>query len=824
VLVASLAVEVPAAIRGRAAAHVAIAGPLQPFVGQLLAAVAMAALSLAPRPTSSGPQPLVTALGAGRAARPVPALALAAKAAPTTITTALVEDAVPPALQPAGAVAQPLRTYQVARNDTLWGIAERELGDPLRWRDIYALNQDRPQPGGARLTDPHWIDPGWTILLPAGPAAASGSPAAMPAPVAPPSAPSPSTTPSATTSPVAGRAAEGPPVHDTGSPSAQASPGPQAATGQHDPPAAPPTGTATPATVSLPSGSVVAGTFAAGVLSSVAIGRLRRRHAYQPSRPEPGRSLAPPPLGPTIRRLAAGSATPDGDDPPRIPDPTTADRQSRQPDGIEIGEQDGTTVAVDLAELSGIALCGGAADQVARAWATALLTRAGPLAAEVVATAASMEQLFPGVGEVPGLRTAEDTAQLTRILESEVVARTRKLVAARAGDAAAYRRANPDEPLPALLALLDQVAPVDGARLAPTVKTCGRLGMAVVFLADVEGASIRVRLDGSTVAEAELSDDPVAGFTGTRLFGLQAEEAVDILRALANAEFRPTSEDNPEWTEVIERMEHPNPEPQPWPDPPPAGQLGADTPVRVAALGPLTITVCGRTISRGLRSLAKELLVYYLLRPEGATIEQAVDHLWPDTDPKLVHRHFWTAAANLRTRLRETTDAESKVLDQAGEVYRLDPTVVSADLWDFQAALGGAARTGDDTAAAQALRRAVDAYRGDLAEGAGWIWAEAPREDLHRRAIDAHLRLAELEESLANSAAAVAVLERATELDRYAEEPHRRLMLLQAHQGRTDAVKATWRALQRRLVEIDLDPDPATARLYRRLVADEPVA
>jgi hypothetical protein len=49
-------------------------------------------------------------------------------------------------------------------------------------------------------------------------------------------------------------------------------------------------------------------------------------------------------------------------------------------------------------------------------------------------------------------------------------------------------------------------------------------------------------------------------------------------------------------------------------------------------------------------------------------------------------------------------------------------------------------------------------------------------------------------------------------------------MSLQAGQGRPDAVKATWRQLQRRLIEIDLDPDPATARLYRILVAEEPAA
>ena len=58
------------------------------------------------------------------------------------------------------------RTYVVQRGDTLWGIAERQLGDPLDWSEIYQLNEGRAQPDGRALTDPHWIYPGWTLVLP----------------------------------------------------------------------------------------------------------------------------------------------------------------------------------------------------------------------------------------------------------------------------------------------------------------------------------------------------------------------------------------------------------------------------------------------------------------------------------------------------------------------------------------------------------------------------------------------------------------------------------------------------------------------------------
>ena len=119
------------------------------------------------------------------------------------------------------------------------------------------------------------------------------------------------------------------------------------------------------------------------------------------------------------------------------------------------------------------------------------------------------------------------------------------------------------------------------------------------------------------------------------------------------------------------------------------------------------------------------------------------------------------------------------------------------------------------------MRRAVDAYRGDLLSGSGYPWVEPVRQDLHRRALDAHLRLAELEDQAGHPDAAVAVLERVIDLDRYAEEPYRRLMALHAAHGRLDAVTATWQLLRRRLADLDVDMDETTARLYRTLTATD---
>lgn len=66
---------------------------------------------------------------------------------------------------------RPTKHYEVkppqGRNhDTLWDIAERTLGDPFRYKEIFALNKDRMQPDGSRLTDADLIRPGWQLQLP----------------------------------------------------------------------------------------------------------------------------------------------------------------------------------------------------------------------------------------------------------------------------------------------------------------------------------------------------------------------------------------------------------------------------------------------------------------------------------------------------------------------------------------------------------------------------------------------------------------------------------------------------------------------------------
>ncbi|HYN33746.1 MAG TPA: LysM peptidoglycan-binding domain-containing protein, partial [Ilumatobacteraceae bacterium] len=76
--------------------------------------------------------------------------------------------------------------YTVQRGDTLWDIADEQLGDPTAWPEIWNDNAGDDMGGGRTFDDPDLILPGWELdLAGADPAEVADTPAEV-APVAAP--------------------------------------------------------------------------------------------------------------------------------------------------------------------------------------------------------------------------------------------------------------------------------------------------------------------------------------------------------------------------------------------------------------------------------------------------------------------------------------------------------------------------------------------------------------------------------------------------------------------------------------------------------------
>ena len=153
--------EVTAARKGRLTRRLPLAGLNQAIAARLIGAL----LLLSPAPGWARPAPAAT--------DPRPAVVAAA----STQATAAAEGAAIRPGQPTSPTSrspeQPQYEVQAKQpgrpRDTLWGIAERFLGDPRRWPEIFELNRGRllPDPPGGRFVDPDWIYPGQVLCLPA---------------------------------------------------------------------------------------------------------------------------------------------------------------------------------------------------------------------------------------------------------------------------------------------------------------------------------------------------------------------------------------------------------------------------------------------------------------------------------------------------------------------------------------------------------------------------------------------------------------------------------------------------------------------------------
>lgn len=242
--------------------------------------------------------------------------------------------------------------------------------------------------------------------------------------------------------------------------------------------------------------------------------------------------------------------------------------------------------------------------------------------------------------------------------------------------------------------------------------------------------------------------------------------------------------------------------------------------MRVRLLGAYRVeTMAGDEIATGLRSKAREALAYCLLHPDGRTSEQVIDQVLPEVELARGPQRFWNTMTNIRSTLRQATGVDKlPTVERAGPLYRPDPEVFEVDVWQVQAALRAAHDASDTQELLAALEQVAASYTANLLETPSYGWAEPLREELRRRVIDNLARLAELHHKADNPERALGVLEQAITADPYAEELYqRRIMRLQAALGRPDAVQRTFRILEDRLDELELDPSDVTVQLVGAL-------
>ncbi|MFF4989743.1 BTAD domain-containing putative transcriptional regulator [Streptosporangium saharense] len=663
--------------------------------------------------------------------------------------------------------------HVVKRGDTLWKIAARKLGSPQRWGRIWKLNAHKVQADGQVFTDPDLINPGWQLRLP------SSRPAAHEV--------SNATPPPRPYIPVRPQASEPflAPLSPTVSPS----------------PALP------VFTVEVPSGGVVSMAFAAGLSTAYAASRFHRRRRRVPPPASTEITIAPepepPPVVKAMRNAHLRTYADRQEGPPSDADLMREAFSIDVPDKVVAGHRkDRTGVDIQPAGLS-LGLTGPGADDAIRVIVLDLLRQADRFRVEVILSTPDAQRLFAVSAEemkaVPGLIVTESSgAAVGRFAETHFT-RSRMLIERGADSIDTLRRDDPGEVLPAVLLVTSVTDELFDQGVAAILVSADRSGAGALLKGNwPPGTTCDVREDGR-VSSAE--GPKAASFDGVRFFRLTVRDAADCLRQLADVH-RDQSEAE---EEALDELGLPT-----W---------DGHTLVRLSVLGRPVIQVRGRSGTVPLTGLQLQLFVFLALHPNGATRDEICAALWPE---KAVDVGVHDPLRHLRDTLRSATGYVDKGRRDApfvkahGRTYRIDPNLVSVDLWDFQNVISAARNADDSAARVVALSQAAQLCRGVLAEGLICEWIDERRSPQARIQADVLSQLAELQEQ-DDPEAALNVLERIIVLNPDPEETWRRIIRLQLRLNRRDQARNTAALLRERLQELGVRATRETERLFSEL-------
>ncbi|MEY9936995.1 LysM peptidoglycan-binding domain-containing protein [Streptacidiphilus sp. MAP5-3] len=721
----------------------------------------------------------------------------------------------------------------VRQGDTLWDLARRHLGDPLRWREIYHLNHGVPQADGRTLSDPDLICPGWTLQLPSSTVQTTGGQPALPLVTssAPTPAPVPVTATSGTPPPIS------PPT--SGRTATPEQPSPRPSRPQHSAHAA-----TSSSGVHLPAGGGYIDLALLAALTALAGRALARRRArpHAPRAPQPYE--IPEPTHPE-------------DDPL-----TCALRQLHRLNPNTLVPSAGTPVATDegrtlnLGQLLAraadhrVALTGpGAADVVRAMLATAIT--AAEAGEELVISAPELSELAPALtgAQLPRLHVVPDAGAALTALEAHAL---------RAVRTAAQTDVGP----PPRLVLIGALSLGEHERLTALLRADQANVIAAVHPDPLPGVwEVTVDPDGHAVLDAESSGTNTE--QAVRFFHLRVESAETLLRLvrenialLPKTEIRGGSDSelserkNDEAEEFAEPMEPPdsvsvpsraefrdeptleepgsseaaNPPRAPASvlsqQPPTQGALVV-APVRLTLLGQLAVTVRGVALERGVHGNVGDLLAYLAVHRNGKTKEAITTALWPaQATADGAAATFDNTKSTARTLLRSALGSGRSlaVFVQAGGIWRLDPQLYSSDLDDLREAFQQAHAAGHDRdARLDACRQAVALAGGVLHAASDAEWLEIHREDLRQRTLDALAVLTAQADQ--DPEETLAYLTRAVDLDPYNEQLYLRQARLHAKLGRPEAVRRTLNLLKQRCQDLGVRTTPAVIDAFQQLLA-----
>ncbi len=595
----------------------------------------------------------------------------------------------------------------VAEGDTLWALSDRHLGDPERWPELAASNQDQ-------IRDPDLLQPGWELRLPGSLAAApSAASADQPA-----SNSAPATADAATSD---GPNVVAAPVGPSGSAAHPDSVDRQESVDHQDSVVSDASDAGDPAAIAEVQAQIrdILGPIGAGLAASVLGGVLLRRRLQLGERPLGRRLLGLSPdatqFETALDRLGALSQ----------------DQRGASTTHVVLGIADGAPLLFDLATAT-VTVVEGSPDDTAGLLASIALQLWGraeeELKPEIILAGQSLHWL--AAVDDPDV-TATDVPQGMALVSRLVQDRQQAL-----GNSLAQLRSSPDtsEAWRPLVALFDR--PPAAEPLGYLQPELSATGVCIVVAAEdstlLGSASHAVRADVEALVRPTpgqvitLGDEEAWLRHGPR-FEAQlvlppARRALQELLTTTNAteyDHAPWWDDDPAPPGDHVRPNQPTPEPRKEAAVEPT--FATSTHPRLLLLGPVELTATRGEDPTRARKQCEEYCAWILQHPGATATQMTRSLLVAETTRR-------SNMSRLRSWLGSTPAGEPYLPDAYSGHIGLHPAV-SSDWEQLNVLISGGVNRATDSALRQALELVRGAPLADAAPGM-WHWAEELRTDM----------------------------------------------------------------------------------------------
>jgi DNA-binding SARP family transcriptional activator len=224
--------------------------------------------------------------------------------------------------------------------------------------------------------------------------------------------------------------------------------------------------------------------------------------------------------------------------------------------------------------------------------------------------------------------------------------------------------------------------------------------------------------------------------------------------------------------------------------------------------------VAPASVNRFRTRRAASLLAYLALQGRSVRREALAELLWPGEDVEKTRRRLRTELHWLRAKMEPEGVARGAVVAASGDEIGLVHHSVETDVAEFEALIKTAGSRSDSRGRIDALKQAVDLYRGDLLPRFDDDWFGPIRTRMNNKFVDAARALSQELKNAGQIAAALDTLLKGIEADSHDEALYREAMRLYMEIGQPNRARRLFRALAETLKnDVNAEPSAETREL-----------